>query len=101
MGRRIARGLYKTKDRVLNADVNGSYNILRKYDNNLFTLEDMKSVKVNPKLIHLKGFIYKSKEDKEKKKLKLEERKSKPLTYKQRYRKKMNRLKRKRNCLQQ
>ena len=30
-GRRVKRGLYKTSDgRLINADVNGSYNILRK-----------------------------------------------------------------------
>ena len=32
-GRRIYRGLYKLSDMLINADVNGSLNIMRKYLN--------------------------------------------------------------------
>lgn len=35
-GKRIKRGLYKTSKRIINADVNGSYNIMRKAIPNLF-----------------------------------------------------------------
>ncbi len=36
-GKRVKRGLYKTKkDILINADVNGASNIIRKYDNNAF-----------------------------------------------------------------
>jgi len=46
-GTRIKRGLYKTKNGILiNADVNGSLNILRKYDKG-FKLDNFKTV-LNP-----------------------------------------------------
>lgn len=47
-GRRISRGLYKTKEGILiNADVNGSYNILRKAIPNVFT-NGIEDVAVHP-----------------------------------------------------
>lgn len=42
-GKRIKRGLYKTKDgRIINADINGAYNILRKGKQN-FSIEELSS----------------------------------------------------------
>lgn len=60
-GKRINRGLYKTKNIVINADVNGSYNILRKFDDTLFKKEDIKSLLTIPKIINLNGYINKKK----------------------------------------
>ena len=60
-GKRISRGLYKTKNIIINADVNGSYNILRKFDNTLFKKEDIKSLLTIPKIINLSGYINKKK----------------------------------------
>ena len=52
-GSRITRGLYKTKNIVINADVNGAYNILRKVDFNLFSKEDIPKVKYIPKILNI------------------------------------------------
>ena len=52
-GSRITRGLYKTKNIVINADVNGAYNILRKIDFNLFSKEDISKVKYIPKILNI------------------------------------------------
>ena len=52
-GSRITRGLYKTKNIVINADVNGAYNILRKVDFNLFFKEDIPKVKYIPKILNI------------------------------------------------
>lgn len=48
-GRRIYRGLYKSKEgKLINADVNGSLNILRKCNDNLFTRESVKVEESKP-----------------------------------------------------
>ena len=52
-GSRITRGLYKTKNIVINADVNGAYNILRKVDLNLFSKEDISKVQYIPKILNI------------------------------------------------
>ena len=52
-GSRITRGLYKTKNIVINADVNGAYNILRKVDFNLFSKEDIPKVKYIPRILNI------------------------------------------------
>lgn len=55
-GRRITRGLYQSKNRViLNADVNGSYNILVKAFPNAFGIGD-REVLVHPRKISLAGY---------------------------------------------
>ena len=47
-GKRIKRGLYQSKDGALiNADVNGSYNILRK-GNPEFTYDRIKGISLHP-----------------------------------------------------
>lgn len=52
-GMRISRGLYKSKfGRIINADVNGSYNILRKVVPNVFN-DGIEGVGVHPKVITL------------------------------------------------
>jgi len=55
-GKRISRGLYKTnKGIIINADVNGSYNILRKAIPKVFS-NGVEGVRVHPKIIKiLKG----------------------------------------------
>lgn len=51
-GKRVKRGLYKTSiGRLINADVNGSYNILRKAFPNAFTEEGIESCVVQPRRI--------------------------------------------------
>ncbi len=46
-GKRIKRGLYKSKDKILNADLNGSANILRKCFPNAFKKDpDFNNIKV-------------------------------------------------------
>ena len=52
-GSRITRGLYKTKNIVINADVNGAYNILRKVDSNLFSKEDISKLQYIPKILNI------------------------------------------------
>lgn len=53
-GKRKYRGLYITKDdKYINADVNGSYNILRKEYPNLFTKETMKYLSFKPIVVNL------------------------------------------------
>lgn len=48
-GERIKRGLFKSsKDVLINADVNASYNIMRKVVPNLFNNEGIEGVSVNP-----------------------------------------------------
>lgn len=51
-GYRKSRGLYKTNNKIINADVNGSYNILRKAIPNVFT-NGIEGFVVNPKVINL------------------------------------------------
>lgn len=53
-GKRKYRGLYITKDgKYINADVNGSYNILRKEFPQLFTKETMKYLSFKPMVVNL------------------------------------------------
>jgi putative transposase len=59
-GRRIKRGLYRCKSGLINADVNGSYNILRKEFPNAFSQGIIGCV-VQPRLINVPGFVAKPK----------------------------------------
>ena len=53
LGKRICRGMFKSSDgRKINADVNGSYNILRKAVPNVFT-DGIEGLGVNPKIIKI------------------------------------------------
>lgn len=48
-GKRIKRGLYKSKNGILiNADINGSLNILRKNNDKLFTGESVMALGIKP-----------------------------------------------------
>jgi putative transposase len=59
-GKRIYRGLYRTKcGRLCNADINGSYNILKKEFPNAFGTGD-REVLVDPIRVNLDGFNAKS-----------------------------------------
>lgn len=60
-GKRIKRGLYKTGNIVINSDVNGSYNILRKFDSFLFSKDNISDVLTIPKIINIGGYINKKK----------------------------------------
>ena len=54
MGRRVKRGLFiSSKGRRINADVNGSYNILRKCMPNAFEAEGVEGVVVRPRIIKI------------------------------------------------
>jgi len=56
-GRRIHRGLFKSSlGRIINADVNGSYNILRKEFPNAFS-KGIESVVVAPWKVNVVGFV--------------------------------------------
>ena len=55
-GKRINRGLYKTNDVVINADVNGSLNIIRKANSKAFDDLHISKVKFIPTIIKLKGY---------------------------------------------
>ena len=61
-GKRITRGLYKTGKIIINADVNGSFNIIRKHDSTIFNKKNIKNLKFIPRIINVKG--YKQKKDK-------------------------------------
>ncbi len=53
-GRRVKRGLYRASGkRSLNADVNGSYNILRKASPNAFQSNGVEAVAVQPGRLHV------------------------------------------------
>lgn len=53
-GRRIKRGMYKAKNgRKLNADVNGSFNIMRKVAPSMLTPEGVEGVVVRPEKVTL------------------------------------------------
>ncbi len=54
-GRRIKRGLYKSRNQILNADVNGAYNILVKAFPDAFGIRD-REVLVHPRKIDLAGY---------------------------------------------
>ena len=59
-GKRILRGLYRTKSgRLCNADINASYNILKKEWNIAFERGD-REVLVDPIRVNLSGFKAKS-----------------------------------------
>ncbi|MHA1443440.1 MAG: RNA-guided endonuclease TnpB family protein, partial [Candidatus Hodarchaeales archaeon] len=48
-GKRISRGLFKSnKGTIINADVNGSYNILKKAFLNAFTADRIEDVGLHP-----------------------------------------------------
>lgn len=48
-GTRIKRGLYQSKNKqLINSDVNGSYNILRKAIPNIFNINGIEGFGVNP-----------------------------------------------------
>jgi transposase len=51
-GRRLKRGLYKSKDGFLiNADVNGGYNIGKKAFPNAFVADGIEGVGLHPKIV--------------------------------------------------
>lgn len=60
-GKRIKRGLYKTGNIIINSDVNGSYNILRKFDNSLFSKDNLDNILTIPEIININGYINKKK----------------------------------------
>ncbi|MBE9168985.1 transposase [Pleurocapsales cyanobacterium LEGE 06147] len=52
LGKRVKRGLFKTaKDVLINADINGSLQIIRKYALEAFTLEGLMSCAVQPLMV--------------------------------------------------
>src|SRR5699024_3853131 len=54
-GKRIKRGLYKTKcGQLINADVNGAGNIIRKVFPNAFA-DGIKGVDLHPKIVNLQS----------------------------------------------
>ncbi|MGI2903481.1 hypothetical protein AABK37_09045, partial [Hassallia sp. VBCCA 56010] len=55
-GRRIKRGLYRSKSGLINADVNGSYNILRKEFPDAFS-QGISGCVVQPRLVNIPGFL--------------------------------------------
>lgn len=57
-GRRIKRGLYRSKSGLINADVNGSYNILVKEFPNAFS-QGIEGCVVQPRLVNVPGFTAK------------------------------------------
>lgn len=53
-GKRVKRGLYKSKNGTyINADVNGSYNIMRKEFPQIFTKENLKNFLTKPKKVNI------------------------------------------------
>ena len=54
-GTRIKRGLYRSKSGLINADINGSYNILRKEFPDAFS-QGIKGCVVQPRLVNVKGY---------------------------------------------
>ncbi|MEO1376487.1 MAG: hypothetical protein AAFW70_19760, partial [Cyanobacteria bacterium J06635_10] len=58
-GTRIKRGLYRSKSGLINADVNASYNILRKEFPDAFS-EGIKGCVVQPRLVNVPGYKQKS-----------------------------------------
>jgi len=55
LGKRIKRGLFKASDgRLINSDINGSYNILRKVVPNVFS-DGIEGLAVNPIVYTIKG----------------------------------------------
>ena len=55
IGKRIRRGLFKdSDDRLINADINGSYNIMRKAIPNVFA-NGIEYVVVHPLIITIKN----------------------------------------------
>ena len=52
LGRRIKRGLFKTKNgKIINADVNGAYNILKKAVPNAFSVDGIEALGLVPQSI--------------------------------------------------
>ncbi|MEM9925821.1 MAG: hypothetical protein AAF915_19070 [Cyanobacteria bacterium P01_D01_bin.50] len=58
-GTRIKRGLYRSKSGLINADVNASYNILRKEFPDAFS-QGIKGCVVQPRLVNVPGYKHKS-----------------------------------------
>ncbi|NER06562.1 MAG: hypothetical protein F6K17_30255, partial [Okeania sp. SIO3C4] len=57
-GKRVTRGLYKTKEnKLLNADVNGSLNIIKKVIPNVFD-QGIKGLPFNPVVLEPLAFDY-------------------------------------------
>ena len=54
-GTRIKRGLYRSKSGLINADINASYNILRKEFPDAFS-QGIKGCVVQPRLVNVKGY---------------------------------------------
>ena len=54
-GVRIKRGLYRSKSGLINADINGSYNILRKEFPDAFS-QGIKGCVVQPRLVNVPGY---------------------------------------------
>jgi len=53
LGRRISRGLFKTSDgRIINADVNGAYNILKKAFPNSISVDGIEALGLIPQIIY-------------------------------------------------
>ena len=57
-GTRIKRGLYRSKSGLINADVNASYNILRKEFPDAFS-QGIKGCVVQPRLVNVPGYKHK------------------------------------------
>lgn len=57
-GIRVKRGLYRSKSGLINADVNGSYNILRKEFPDAFS-QGIKGCVVQPRLVNVPGYKHK------------------------------------------
>jgi putative transposase len=52
IGKRISRGLFKTsKGRLLNADVNGAYNIMKKAFPNAISVDGIEAFGLMPQII--------------------------------------------------
>ena len=49
----------KTGNIIINSDVNGSYNILRKFDSTIFSKENIENILTIPKIININGYINK------------------------------------------
>ena len=55
LGKRIKRGLFKTaQGKIINADVNGSYNIMKKAIPNVQYTNGIEGLGVNPLLLNIK-----------------------------------------------
>ena len=56
IGKRIKRGLFRASDgRLINADINGSYNIMKKAVPTVFNTNGIEDVVVHPLIITIKN----------------------------------------------